>query len=281
MDWTTLISIAGIIGTWVTIVLVYNTLREMRNQRIASQKPDLIITESSKNIGLYAYREEGKSRLLIPRLWNITEPIYPVDLTKVDPHGWLESYPVKLYNVGFGVAKNIKLKWTVEYDNTIQKMKDYCYQHSMPIVLQIEKFETEENGEVLETDGLCIYDHGEVLLMNFSLSPETFTYDFLMPVSITKEGLTSFAPDIIKEIASILIYLEGDRLERYQDEKQELVIDIPPIKLELDYDDVEDSHYSKRFDITVPHGCMIPEEKTTKAGLKWVTSLSFEFKMRK
>jgi len=58
-----IVSIISQISTWLTILLVYFTLREMRNQRKASQKPDLIIPQFT--IYGYADRESSDSSLMI------------------------------------------------------------------------------------------------------------------------------------------------------------------------------------------------------------------------
>ncbi len=261
MDWTTIISIVGIIGTWITIALVYYTLREMRNQRIASQKPDLIIPRSP-NVSVYSYRKEGESNLLVPKWWSAAEPV------KFGKYGWLESIPVKLYNVGFGAAKNIKLNWVVEYDKTLQQIKDYCYQHSIPIVLQLQ-------GD----SSITIHEQGTITA-GFQLSSQINEYEFLMPVSITKEGLTSFAPQSLKDMLSIILYLRNHWMIQDED-NPELMVDFPPIKLELDYDDVEEFHYSKRFDITVSYGDSTPEEGKPVPGLEIFSVLFFEFRLRK
>ena len=74
MDWATLISIVGIIGTWITIVLVYNTLREMRNQRKASQKPELIIP----NVSIFGYADDNE--IFIASNWSNKECSGPKNL---------------------------------------------------------------------------------------------------------------------------------------------------------------------------------------------------------
>jgi len=127
MDINFLILIISQIATWITILLVYFTLREMRNQRKASQKPDLVFPKI-KVYG-YVYGLKDRKDLLIPRHWSNDED-FQID------QSWGEQASIKLYNVGFGVAKNIELKWTVEPDKTMQQIKDYCYQNSIPIIIK-------------------------------------------------------------------------------------------------------------------------------------------------
>ena len=266
MDWTMVVSIVGILGTWVTIVLVFFTLREMRNQRIAAQKPDLIIAKPL-TISAFSYRKEGQTSLLIPKWWKTPE------LRPAGKHSWLDSYPVNLYNVGFGAAKNIKLKWQIEYDKTLQQIKDYCYQNSIPIVLRLQ----EDTVSIIEKDeGNNIVDGSY-----FLRSPEINETDFLMPASVTKEGLTSFTPQSMKQIISIIFYLRDYHNKKYIDWETppDLSLDFPTVELELYYDDVEDSHYSKKFDVVQSYNFSHSMEEKLSEGLEFSSYLRFEFKM--
>jgi len=194
MDLVTIIQIAGIVGTFVTIGLVYQTLREMKNQRIASQKPDLIIPTT--RIHTYTYKWNDLKSLPIPIYWSHNPELKAED---IDPILALPS-PLKLYNVGFGVAKNIELKWTGGYDKTIQQIKDYCYQNSIPIVLKVDERGDEEPHLSVSHDGPSI---GPVMFTGgHPLSPQTEKHDFLMPVHITSEGLVPYYPYAFQMLVS-------------------------------------------------------------------------------
>src|SRR6266498_1601927 len=252
MDKATLIAQ---IGTWVTILLVFFTLLEMRNQRKASLKPDLIFPESS----FYVYpnfSEDWPVRL-------IAELCSTKSNAKADENVWESSAPFKFYNVGFGVAKNIELRWIVDYDKTIQQIKDYCYQNSIPLVLQLGKDEFGEDEVVIT--GL-ISQKAHLTLY----SPETDRFDYLMPVSITSEGMKSCIPSAVHSLLAIIMYLKGHYSRQHPKLDSELRIDFPSMKLDVHYDDVEDSHYSKSFDVVLfPYFWSIKEEKDIKE-LTWL-----------
>ncbi|HLO17634.1 MAG TPA: hypothetical protein VK206_22580 [Anaerolineales bacterium] len=255
MDWTNIVSVIGIVGTWVTIVLVYFTLREMRNQRIASQKPDLIIPEST--IYAYGYGYEGRTYPLVARDWSNDKDL------KDERHNWERSSLIKLYNVGFGVAKNIELKWTGEYNATLRQIKDYCYQHSIPIIIQ-----PHNDGVFVESDVFA------------SLSPEIYKYDFLMPASIASVGLATSVPDAFVELVSILVHLKAHYGRQHLNEQSGLEINIPSMVLELHYDDLENSHYTKKFEVLFSlSGFSIHADEKSIIGLKQLFQASFEFKL--
>src|SRR6266496_1779772 len=227
MDWTIIISLFGIWGTLASVLLVYRTLQKMKAQRIASQKPDLIFPQSD----VYGYAHNfGENRLLIGRLWcNNEEPNFNGEV-------WLECPEIKIYNVGFGVAKNIQLKWIFDCDKTIQQIKDYCYQKSVSLVLQMDE------------NGLAIRESGIVTGYALSDHLEATKFDFLMPVSITKEGLTTSVPPLVKELISIMNYLMADQAR--QKIKSDLVaIDAPIMTLAVNYDDLEGNSYFKTLEI--------------------------------
>ena len=86
MDLSSLIAIIGQIATWLTIILVYFTLVEMRNQRKVSQKADLIIPKSLIYGYSYVFSDENFTMFAIPRSWSdkqIDGVKYPFYIPKV------------------------------------------------------------------------------------------------------------------------------------------------------------------------------------------------------
>jgi hypothetical protein len=259
MDISNIISVIGIIGTWVTIVLVYNTLREMRNQRKASQKPDLLIPKLS--VFGYAFGNKDKTNFLTPRLWSSKS-----EISDFIGDAWEESAPAILYNVGFGVAKNIELVWRVDYDKTIQQIQDYCYQHQIPLVLQVNESDRR----------LTIIERGVKTGMDIPLFPMKQNFDFLMPVSITKEGISSEIPNALRQLISATIYLKILASRQNRDSKLEFAT--PTMKVEVHYDDLEDSHYSKTFDVNFSsHFFLVRPFDKTEDELKQIWGGKFEF----
>ena len=255
MDWANVVSIIGILGTWVTILLVYFTLREMRHQRLASQKPDIVIIET--RIAGYVSAARDASDLFVGRYTGKEE--------------------VKFYNVGFGVAKNIRVRWVGKYHETIAQIKEYCYDNSVPIVLKLGK------------DNLTISEQGTDTYFNLSLSDESFDHNYLhnylMAVSVTSEGLSFGVPSTFLALITILMYLKGHIARQYPHEEptRDLGIDFPPMQLEISFDDVEDTHYVRRFDVTVSPGSYWVAEERPTSGSKvvWEASLVFKSKGKK
>src|SRR5687768_4300953 len=114
MDLTTLLTIIGQIATWVTIALVYFTLREMRNQRRAAQKPELIIPK----VPIYGYAVDNE--IFIASKWSNRE-------LKNDSIVVEERPQAIIYNIGAGAAKEINIKWDFDLSGAIKSIQDYCY----------------------------------------------------------------------------------------------------------------------------------------------------------
>ena len=267
-------TIVGQLTTWITILLVYFTLREMRNQRKASQKPDLIIPQFT--IYGYADRESSDSSLMITN-WSDRDEEESLN------HVWSESTRIKLYNVGFGVAKNIELKWTFNCDKTIQQIKDYCYKYSVPIIL-----ERKDDRLYISGEDFRVNQSSSDFWHPISLSTWHSEHGFLMPASITSEGLRSGTPRGIIVLLAISAYLKThfsekdspsgeagiEQLLHFMD-KEELKIDLPSMELELCYDDLENSHYTKKFEVLFKELSRV--NYTSQSGLIKVFSGSFEF----
>src|SRR6266496_384489 len=124
MDWNIVTSIIAQVLTLVTILLVYQTLSEMKTQRKASQKPELIIPDVTIS-GL-----DGSNGLFIATSWaNLKE----------DGDSSNEVFPfVTIYNIGAGAAKEISLNWKFDVSSAVKSIQDYCYHHSIPLVVSIK-----------------------------------------------------------------------------------------------------------------------------------------------
>jgi len=261
MDINLIVSIVGQIATWLTIILVYFTLIEMRNQRKALQKPDVILPEAT--IYGYAYGYEGKDTLLIASTWSDEKGLE--DLESFSSQAGL----IKLYNVGFGVAKNIVVKWTVDYNETVEQIRDYCYKNSVPLIVQLNK----NNLSVIDGVGYSPDD--------YSILDSAFNHDFLMPVSIVSQGLEVSVPFALVELISIAVYLKAHYTGHHLNENSELKVDLPPIALELSYDDLDNSRYSKRFDVifSISSYSTLADEKTVRGFVQQFYGV-FRFKIK-
>jgi len=258
-NWTDIISIVSILGTWVTIVLVYFTLQEMRNQRKASQKPELIIPIAP----IFGYAQDND--IFVAGSWSNKE--------RKNESAVVEERPqVTIYNIGAGAAKEINIKWDFDLSGTVKSIQDYCYHNSLPVVVNIQ-----EDILKIESKGRESY-----------ISIEAYSkaeHVYLMPASVTAKGLKSSIPVTFLELLSILIFLDIHQTHKKSSNKpllpvEESRFEIPMLFCELSYVDIGGVRYAKKFDV-IFHPSMvmgIPSRKIELSSTEPVFHGWFEFR---
>jgi hypothetical protein len=239
-----LISAVGQIATWVTVILVFFTLIEMEKQRKASQKPELIIP----NISLFGY-SESRDDIFIVSSWS--------DKKLKDDEVILEKRPyITIYNIGAGAAKEISIKWRFDIEETMKLVQDYCYRNSIPIIVS------------KQSDFLHIETKGRGTHINIKASLED-EHAYLMPASVTSQGLTSALPWAFLELTSILIFINIDQTQRNSGNKvvfpvEESSFEIPSMQCELSYVDIGGGRYTKKLEVPFHTVMMRYPSKETK-----------------
>jgi hypothetical protein len=251
-----IIGIFGQVATWFTLILVFLTLQEMGKQRRSAQKPELIIPR----VSIYGYTY-AKTKFIIPRVWRDNK------LENNEKHTF-SSPKITIYNIGFGAAKNIKLKWKFDLENILIDIKEYCYQNSIPIVVGIR-------------DNLL---HGEYPGSGFNVrTDEVFPnveHEYLMPVSVNSQGLESDLPFSFMQLLSILVYKIIHRLDFPAGATfEKSPFQIPNMSLKLTYNDISGKEYKTEFQVR----CSISDininfhDTNLITGLEVITSGAFEF----
>lgn len=119
-----LIAMVGQAATWVTVVVVFLTLREMGRQRKQSLQPELVIPR----VLLHGALDND----YFPTDWS-TESSNQDESVKLK-----RRYPnVTIYNLGVGSATNIDLRWDFHPAATLQTANQLCQKHSIPILFKI------------------------------------------------------------------------------------------------------------------------------------------------
>ncbi len=221
-----IIFIVGQIATWVTVILVFLTLREMEKQRKASQKPDVVIPK----VILYGYTTQKDDDLIVPTEWSNKEI--------KNGETQLNHFPTAtVYNLGFGAAKNIILKWDFDISKIMQTIKDYCYQNSIPIVVSVEddllKINIKGGGKWVPIKVFSNQDH-----------------DYLLPASLTSKGLETPLPLTFLELLSVVIYMFiHDAKNSKPASKIGPSYEIPSMRLYLKYEAISGLQYTKNFKV--------------------------------
>src|SRR6266498_3791121 len=238
-----IVLIVGQIATWITVVIVFLTLREMEKQRRESYKPELVVP----TLDLFGYGNK-KGKLIIPIEWN-KEILKDDSLPHDEQDKWFNptiSPCLTIYNLGLGAASNINIVWNYDIDSTIEVITDYCYKNSIPIIIKTDP-----------TWGLQINVDETFNLTTTSHPPfdTNFQIAFVPPISISPKGTDIHLPNVYKIIVSLLIYTLAN-----QDKGLDVInMMIPPLKLTINYEDIGNRKYRKVFDVKLSiHGLIHP-----------------------
>ncbi len=243
-----IIGIVGQIATWVTVLLVFLTLREMEKQRKASQKPEIIVPNAS----IFGYADDHDEIYVATRWSN----------EKLKNEYVVGKLPkIIFYNIGSGAAKSIKIKWDFNLQDTVKKIQDYCYKNSLPIIVN------SENGKFLIVD----LKHNSSGINIEAIS--NIEQPYLMPASVTTSGLEIELPLTFLSLSSILVFLNMHRHRtKHESEKNSLFgasddhFEMPELNLEIEYFDIGGYKYKKKLDVKFDVFVMqYPKEKAESA----------------
>ena len=215
------VSLLGQIATWITVLLVFLALLESERQRKTTYKPEVVI----KKIDFtgYGYNLDG---IIVSYKWingfqeNISDGLDQIELRPL----------LKIYNLGFGSAKNIVLHWEYKADNSVRFIQEKLIEKSIPIAIHLEK------QKVIVTIGGAV-DSG----FAEDLYPEK-QYEYILPVSVESDGLSVNLPMSYQVIVSLLYLIYQHNPLEHQDKMQ-----IPDLGLKIDYKDLANKTYSKKF----------------------------------
>lgn len=235
------IAIAGQIAMWITLIVVFLTLREMEKQRRASYKPELVIPRSL----VYGFGDIIVEDIILPLEWRNSENI---EETRDDSL-------LTIYNLGFGAAVHIRISWEFEFEETLRFVQDYCYENSIPIVVGYEQrfgtkvFQLEIEDRVSSFINIgSIYDQ---------------SYDYLVPASVTSKGLRLHLPPDYKSLIAIMIFMSWKEFEKDNSPMKDL--NFPDLKLKVNYQDIGGNDYVKEFGLTFQLRHMTNKKETDES----------------
>lgn len=230
-------TIISAIATAGYAYIAYNTLKEIKNQRETTYKPDVIL----EKFRFYVY-SIVKNDLPYPCDWSETDNGYDFEVTNAKRYFYL-----KLHNIGLGAAKYITATYSFDIDATLKLIE--AENNKLPDNL---KFSITRNNNSFEfkpnsnTPPFGSSYFSNVLHVN--------TLNHILPASITKEATYLIMSHLYLEFISLTIYLMYATAKNVQSTGGEVgrmnFIDLPPLVLKLDYSDISNKAHSKTFEIT-------------------------------
>lgn len=200
--------------TTFTSLLILFTLFEMKNQREAIYKPDLIL---SSNKRFYMYKKNGNNDF-VPILWsnkevNIQNKQEYDELIR-DNYNYDNKIEIDIFNIGMGAAKKVELQW--EYNKEkVQKM----------IINEVNKdptwIKSSNNPYALLTERKKNYD-----------------FDYILPSEISQEVKSISFPIGFKNDFSYALTVLLKNKKRNE---------IPKLNLKIIYQDLANQKCVKKF----------------------------------
>jgi hypothetical protein len=141
MGYLSFYELISVFLTFGTLIVIYFTLLELKNQRETIYKPDIVLKSSGR---FYIYNEQNGRFAYLPSLW-VSEEITKskifskntslqenekLKMPDQETFQELSNDPdrnkigIPLFNIGKGAAKNIEIKWEFDQDKHRQDIKD-------------------------------------------------------------------------------------------------------------------------------------------------------------
>lgn len=225
-----LFSILGYLISLGTLLGIFWTICVMEKQRKDAQKPELMIPD---NVEVFGFKDGG----LIESKW------LNYNTKNEAQKNYQNSFFINLYNIGFGAAKNVTIKWRFDFDAVVKKIKDYLVSNNIPIDVTIENNAIE----------LKIKD----INSSQSTSVDDKAVPFILPSSIILNGAKIDFPTCFSFIYSLLLYLQkiddSCLMRSCKVLKNSLNDFCPKIELSISYSDISKTKYTKSFSFEFKH----------------------------
>ena len=236
-----IITMIASLATFAYAVIAFRTLFEMKKQREASYKPELIAIETLYHLEWrknYIYSAEKDKEIL-------------KEGKKLD----VESYKIKIYNIGLGTAKGVNITFDFPYIEAIEIIKKMYEEINVDFNHKLEYKKNEHGRFVFYADRA-----------EYHFSDYIEKFDFLMPVSQEKTFGQFHIPPCIEHI--LLLYNNASNKYLSANEGNLPENEFPKLTLNMLYKDIANKEYRKKvklsFDIRVSstdsvRGHIIPE----------------------
>jgi len=226
-----ILSIIGPIGTLLTVVLVFLTLKEMEKQRRESYKPVIVIPQ-------FDLKAKGRVHDKVFTFYSlyrgaIFEEVQIGDSNKPEKNVVFKGAHVILRNLGVGAAKNIVIEWKLDFDliEAINRIKEFFYKNSVPIVLEVKK------GELYVSEKFTPESSHP---STYTIEPQVKNIDYLLPQVVEPLGTHIQFPKIYEKLVCLLATI-------YENQQPEWLVPDLPLILKISYQDIGNKQYKNQF----------------------------------
>lgn len=233
-----LISSLSALATVAAAIIYYWTLRELKRQRQNTYRPHLFIDNISfKVIGV------EKEKIIMPFHWS-SEPKEHNTIRKFGNDINTHDFSLKCYNIGFGTAKKVDIKFNYDIDAFINKIKKVGKSIDPKLLIEINN-----NSGMVSFRNL----NNNLPFLQSLISKKHSTHDYIsyvLPVSISNTHVNIKMPILYLELLNISIhYLSNltDKSEWLEDEV--LNSFFPIINATIIYEDIYNKPETQKIKI--------------------------------
>lgn len=212
-----IVALIASIGTCLSAIATFLTVRQIAKQREATYHPELAFSRIYFEAGL-----DPLSVGALPRKW--------INRKTDDVQAPLTDLLIPFRNVGLGTAKDIRVAWSFEIEKTIKYVNELAQRTLTPAYFNLK------NGAMtIKSEGL---GDGTSMWSN----QQKITLDFVLPASVDKEPTNVSLPHAFIELCSAIVYLDA------KNQKFTGNPDCPLLTASIDFVDIGDQAHHVVFD---------------------------------
>ena len=218
-----IISLVTSVAACLSAIAAFLAVRQISKQRMESYRPELIVIRTF----VKSQQEEKQIKFN----WTIS------NVENVRSSNDSRSFSVPLWNVGLGVAKNVKIHWNFPIDELVPLVNCLAQESLTPVY-----FKWTNEWLFLESDKSSpILDWAA----NWTAQKES-DINFILPVSIDQTATELIIPQLYIELVSSLAYfaVKVKKVDQH-------ISKIPPLECLLDYNDIGGAKHSVKFALNV------------------------------
>lgn len=216
-----IIALSASVGAFFSAIATLLTIRQMKQQREASYRPELIFSRC-----YFSASKERASSDSMPTNW-----VQATDVEGMAGMSTMDSIPLR--NVGMGAAKSISISWSFPIEEMMNHVNDLAQKTLTPAHFTLE------NGVLsLKSESL-----GARISLWKNQQQEYL--DYVLPASIQKDPIHLKLPHAFMLLSSALPFLF------VKDKEHKSFPEIPSLRVQLEYHDIGNKRYSVLFEIKV------------------------------
>ncbi|MDY3338691.1 hypothetical protein PG279_05815 [Riemerella anatipestifer] len=227
-----IINLLASVGSFISTIIALYTLIEVKKQRLSTYKPEILV----KSFLVYINKSPlflESDELLLFKTDNFNE--YKSDKTKSKEYEISCLY--KIENLGFGLAKSIKVTWSFDMERALKILdkeldKEFYFTQCKPLKYYFLKQKNNENFQI------SFMNKNKIIQ----------TTDYITPISVKEHTHYHTIPKDIVTIHFLYYIFKNNLTEKnsktnYSSEFK----NFPQIKMKIEYYDLNNKKYINKY----------------------------------